>query len=238
VELNLAAQAWSYPNISCTSVSIVVAQPAWRRIASEDGINLVVFRERAWCHNERCSHTTVFPSSAVAMTTVYPEGAGADQVREADIEINARWFAAANPRLKDSDLRAILVHELGHVLGLKDACGLDHGGAAVDPGCSDDERASVMFAPNHLERPTERDIRLVCALHPRSKQDEQASSNALSGGQSSSGLSVEVEQRRSDGESSGITKQHWFLACLLLIGVGFGWRLFVQRGKSARGVDS
>ena len=175
-----AGQVWSYPDVPCTSVSVRISEISEHWRAVQDGVNLVVFREKAWCHNERCSRTRVFPSNALAMTTVYPEGARGHRVEEADIEINARGFQGEKAKLAVADLRAILVHEVGHVLGLEDACRASHGVAAPEiTQCSPEDRNSVMFAPNRLQRPTEKDILTLCNIYPRSPQTVAATSEGM-----------------------------------------------------------
>lgn len=173
--LEAAAESWSFPAIECTSVKLVVgpARPIWR--VREDGLNLVAFRRGDWCHNERCGPTSTFPTRAMAMTTAYPEGASGSRVREGDIEINAVSFRFSQgerggdgPGSWTVPLQAVLVHEIGHVLGLEDVCHAGHGRFTAKGGeCSAAEREQAMYAPALLMRPTALDARALCALRPR-----------------------------------------------------------------------
>jgi MYXO-CTERM domain-containing protein len=63
-----------------------------------------------------------------AVTHIYPEqkneAPGDGEIREADIEINAKDFrwSLDGRRRKTRSLEAVLAHELGHVLGLDHPC--------------------------------------------------------------------------------------------------------------------
>jgi hypothetical protein len=170
--LTAAANAW---NVPCAAVRIEVAEPVqwWR--ATEDGRNLVAFRRDSWCHNEQCGHLGAFPLRAMGMTTTYPDGARGAAVREADVELNAktfdfRWNGSDGKRMEGTTwsvpLEPILVHELGHVLGLGDACAESHAlGSKKASDCPPVERQRVMYASALLPQPTERDIAELCVLH-------------------------------------------------------------------------
>ena len=196
-----AAGRWSFPAVPCTSIKLrVVAEP--RRSASrEDGTSLVVFRTRRWCHNARCSSGRSFAAWMAAMTTVLPHPKRArGPIREADIELNAVHFdwdpnvhAKATPSRPVTDqggtrskptlpLRAVLIHELGHVLGFEDACaGVRAHSRPRLSGCPKPQRQSVMLAS--AERPdlTSYDIERLCAAYPARQpatKRERASASA------------------------------------------------------------
>ncbi len=151
-------RAWSYPTLSCTSLDIVSAAPAARRLVAHDGVNLVVFRASAWCHNERCGGKATFPLRAAAMTTVFPGGALGVDVREGDIEINATHPAwLTNDRPDQPNLRSVLLHELGHVLGFPDLEPLPEG--APPDSVMREGTVAVQLFP--------RDVRATCLRYPR-----------------------------------------------------------------------
>jgi hypothetical protein len=191
--MNSSVARWNHALEQCCSVRLVVtlAQDKW--LATEDGVNLVVLRQGLWCHNESCGHTSTFAPNALAMTTAYPEGATGVQVREADIEINPRMLhvvshvslpmdPALQARATESGLwvfgprdtqypvplEAVLVHELGHVLGLGDACTLGHevGGLPVVVDCTSEQRERVMFPDAHQMVPTAADLEELAQMYP------------------------------------------------------------------------
>lgn len=170
-----AASRWSYPNVPC-GVQVVVGEPRpeWRAV--QDGTNLIAVRSRSWCHNARCSPTTTYPLRATAMTTTYPEGARGRSVVEGDIELNGVFFQLTDSQVPmEPDMRkrpvrleSILVHEIGHVLGLGDVCGDDRmeSGRPVTAGCSPADRARAMFASGQHEDLTPDDVRELCRIFP------------------------------------------------------------------------
>jgi len=160
-ELRAAASTWSYPIVPCTSLQIEVASPQRKLRAEEDGVWTFVFRQSAWCHNERCGTTSTFPIRAAAMTTVYPKGAGPGSVREADVELNAvhlSWKDGVGPK-PVVPMRAVLVHELGHVLGFPDVCN--------QGTCSAEEAGSIMRSGTSETKLSAWDIERLCGAFPR-----------------------------------------------------------------------
>ncbi len=161
-ELETAARAWSYPAIACTSVVFEVRAPEARRLAVRDGSFRVLFRSSTWCHNERCGHLTSYPANTAAMTTLYPES-GAGPIAEADIELNGVHFgwggSVSHDRRRNpsASLRGALVHELGHVLGLRDSCPEPFEGAGCDSAMLSGDRS----------RPSATVARWLCAAYPR-----------------------------------------------------------------------
>jgi hypothetical protein len=178
-----AATQWNRALEGCCSVRFSVAPAADKRWATEDGVNLVVLRRDEWCHNERCGTRTTFPLGALGMTTSYPEGASGIAVREADVELNGlrmeviadgapglqkRTPVLSAPSGTTVPLETVLVHELGHVLGLKDACNEGHrvSGRPILGDCSSEQRERVMFAPARISTPTSADLDEARFLYP------------------------------------------------------------------------
>lgn len=171
-----AADKWSFPNVPCgVKVTVAKASAAWR--AAEDGTNLIAFRGRTWCHNERCGAQSTFPLRATGMTTTHPAGTTGRAVVEADVEINGTAFKfsgngaavteAAGGKWTAS-LEAVLVHEIGHVLGLPDACGTERrpSGRPIMSDCGPDDRLRVMFPSGLRDRLSSSDVSALCQLYP------------------------------------------------------------------------
>ena len=138
-ELEVALRTWT--RASCT---------AWRArydgeraaVAADDGVNIVLFHDDAW--------PAELVSGAVAQTVVHTDGSG--RYRDADIHVNGKDFRfSLDAAAGTLDLRSVLVHELGHALGL---------------GHSDAARAT-MFATGLRWRSLEQDdVDGVCSLYP------------------------------------------------------------------------
>ena len=181
--LQRAADAWSFPNVPC-GVKLVVGEPRSEWRAVPDGTNLVVFRSKAWCHNERCGPTSTYPLRAMAMTSIYPEGS-ARPPEEADVELNAAGFqvdsavgGAAKSRWS-VPVEPVLIDELGHVLGLRDVCRADWSASGrLAPACSAEDRGRVMFASSVNTRPSTADVAELCRLYPAASTDAVAITEA------------------------------------------------------------
>lgn len=173
-----AARRWA----AATGVTIEVADATdVRPRASEDGINRVLLRSRRWCPDD--SSLPCHDPTRSALTQLYTRpragSAGGSEIIEADIEINAVHFDWRS--LPVHSLDAVLLHELGHVLGLDHTCRastlstrLDNGGAAL-PVCRElaaSARQGVMY-PDPLEPGT---------LRLQLSSDELAAAADLYGG--------------------------------------------------------
>lgn len=141
--LDVATRAWMLP--SCTLVS-------FRIDASTSSAIDVVANGK----NEILVHTSDWPSplafGALAHTVIYTSG---DRIVEADIHVNAKeWTFTLGATSGNFDLRSVLTHELGHVIGI---------------GHSADSRATMAaglpagIAARSLE---DDDLAAVCALYP------------------------------------------------------------------------
>jgi hypothetical protein len=191
--IEASVAVWNQALERCCSVRFSVSPAVNLRLATQDDVNVIVLRQGLWCHNEMCGHTSTFPIDTLAMTTAYPDGATGAQVREADVEVNPRMLhAVASDSLSKSPtllaratesgiwvfgppgtsypvtLEAVVVHELGHVLGLGDTCVSDHrfGGMPVIGDCSTEQRDRVMFPDAHQLQPTAVDLADLAQLYP------------------------------------------------------------------------
>ncbi len=141
-------RAWSEALSGCSGPRLRVGPPRGAGVAREDGYNVVSVSCRRWCPADAPSLACYDPQTQ-AITHLRPRddraGPRAGEIREADVEINGvdfRWS-------KDGDvpgtrsLRAVLAHELGHVLGLDEVCS-DRVGRGRPP-CDAWMKTSVMY---------------------------------------------------------------------------------------------
>lgn len=140
-EIALAARTW--PEVACTRFRAAVDAPRTVRPA-DDGVSVVWFEESAW-------PPELLPG-VLAQTVIHTDGQG--RVYDADIWVNAVDHRfSLDARAGTVDARGVLVHEIGHLLGL---------GHSADP-------AATMFPTTSglrwrsLEKD---DVDGVCALYP------------------------------------------------------------------------
>lgn len=142
-----AIAAWNQP--SCTDLQLVEEGLLDAPNDGDDGRNVIYFRENNWPGG----------LSGAAAVTVHHENDGApDTWRDADILLNGQDLAwSTTGEVQKFDIHSAVLHELGHLIGLKHAA---------------DPRASMYFvAPRgttYRRTLHERDIAGVCWLYPAS----------------------------------------------------------------------
>lgn len=135
----------------------IIAGPRPTAYAVQDGVSTVLLRTDAWCPpGARDEEEGCYDLARQAITHLYLN-ADKTEIVEADLELNGvepHWRHPSG-EVNVPALQALLVHELGHVLGLDHSCGLkaSQGASAADDlkSCRDPAaRASVMY-PDPLE---------------------------------------------------------------------------------------
>jgi hypothetical protein len=147
--------------------------------------NNIIFRTLSWCAPTDGPGMCTYDASALAITSVFVDK-NTGEIRDGDIEVNAKGFIWAdldiNTSPQNQDLQNALTHEMGHLIGLDHTCyiadlgapdPLDNNGNPV-PDCEAADatvRATTMFAsaiPGDTEKRTlaPDDIQAVCDIYP------------------------------------------------------------------------
>lgn len=127
------------------------------RNAVRDGVSVVVLRTDRWCPGmARDEEEGCYDARRQAITHLYLNPTSSE-IEEADLEVNGvnpAWLNS-NGAVNEAALDALLVHELGHMLGLDHSCGVLNterasAGERTQTCDSAVARASVMY-PDPLE---------------------------------------------------------------------------------------
>jgi hypothetical protein len=167
--LQRAAQEWNGALANCGAPSLNIGETIEQggRIIQDDQ-SIVVMRDDDWCPGRAREQEDCYDPKIAGFTHLYPRhvpGSKHDgELREADIEINAvnfRWSTDGTPE-GTHNLFALVVHELGHVLGLAHE-------SATAPGYL----LSIMY-PSPVEAgrppvltPGDAEISQLCSLYSR-----------------------------------------------------------------------
>jgi hypothetical protein len=139
----------------------IASTEKWAADEAGDGRNSVQWVTSDW-------EARGFDVSAPAQTDVQFErnADGLWRIVEADVYLNADGFSWSDSPSEDGvTLEPVLLHELGHVLGLLHPCGDE---APSVPACTEDPAFDVVMNPAYsAERttPTDDDLAGICALY-------------------------------------------------------------------------
>ncbi len=146
ISLMEAADIWTKLLVGCKTPKLVVASAATGDV-KRNGRSQVVLRTERWCP-DGLPTTECYDARRAALTHLHLALDGSALVVEADVEVNAvdfSWSSRQDER-HVSFLR-VFIHELGHVLGLGEAClsSLDSPRPGQGPCTADPFRDSAMY---------------------------------------------------------------------------------------------
>jgi hypothetical protein len=187
-----ALAVWDHRNNPCSRVELRLAEVTTDNEVVEDGVSSLSFREERWSRNGRAEVLARYPANMLALTSLYakprPGKPTVAEIVEADIELNAVDFRfSTDGKVSQSvsrtrDLQTVLIHEIGHILGLGHNCAMtererrlvDYLGRRL-PLCSAAGpalRSAAMFPVESLATaPILRDLspddrKALCAMYP------------------------------------------------------------------------
>lgn len=181
--LSAAGRKWKG---ACTP-RITVEEPADLWSARPDDVNLVAFRGDAWCRNLSCASDTTYARDAVAMTLLHSQWDGSE-LPGGDVELNSHLFGFSGDTgshqweskgqsvtIETVPFEFVLVHEIGHLLGLPDRCEVGPSHSRTEWGnCEPGFEDSVMHAPSGRVTPSSRDLGQLCTLWPAAREQENS----------------------------------------------------------------
>jgi hypothetical protein len=157
------------PACSAARFTIAPSRAALADPLTANGANDVVVHLDDW--------PSPLATGAAAHTVIFTAG---DAITEADIHLNARDFTFADGASDTSvDLRSLLTHELGHVLGV---------GHSADPRATMSAGLPAGIAARSLEKD---DSDAVCALYPSSDSTAHGCTSGCPSGYACIGFTCE-----------------------------------------------
>ena len=160
--LNKAVAVWNAALSSCHAPRLVVSPaPLSRAAIREDQVNEILYHRRDWCPPgamdiEECYDRTLHASTHLRPIR-RPGDASYGTLKEADMEINGANFkwSARGAESGTFSLEVLLVHELGHVLGLNHPCApvgsAEWKSGTVKVDCGDERVQRAVMHPHAVE---------------------------------------------------------------------------------------
>lgn len=165
--LRASADTWSSACGEANIARFRFSPGDWGLPIRRDGRNVIRIQTGSWCSAGATDEQDCYARERVAITHLYPSSDSANEsippkAHEADIEINGvhhRWDSGPN----QPSMQSILIHELGHVLGLPHPC---EGAACKENAAA---RTSIMFPDPFIEGaaqvPSPEDCMALAAIH-------------------------------------------------------------------------
>jgi hypothetical protein len=156
-----ASHAWTAP--ACTALTLSFDGTTSNQAQPGDGINTV-----QWVFD--WSARNFDPQAAGATDVQYKKAGGVWVVTEADVYLNGTfaWTTLGPDSMSRRDVRTVVTHELGHLLGLLHPCELGGASGAPDCAASSAYANACMFpiynaSQSHL---SDDDVAGACFLYP------------------------------------------------------------------------
>jgi len=150
--LDAAIATWNNGVAGCGYIKLMSAGKTSNHEVGKDYINLIKFRDTAWCipaTDTEPQHCHAAAAAGITTLTFIKHAGASDDgaIVDADVEINGVNFAITNGTSGGgkcaADLGNTITHELGHVLGLEHTCV-----TADDPPRKDNNGNAVVACPS------------------------------------------------------------------------------------------